>query len=174
MEEFFIGQIFEGEYPPEAAEWCNNRGDCYIDEIDSAPAEVEVEEQDENGDITTHTETQIVRRFEIKAIAPETEEEKRMRLNMLSLTKADVLLALYEDKGLTPEDIKAMLKDNVPALIKFDYASSYYRGDEVVNALGLALGYTTEEMDYLFQNKKFPTAEETPATDINEINENEE
>ena len=156
MEEFFIGQIFEGEYPPEAAEWCNNRGDCYIDEIESAPAEVEVEEQGENGDTITHTETQIVRRFEIKEVQPETEEEKRMRLNMLSLTKADVLLALYEDKGLTPEDIKAMLKDNVPALIKFDYASSYYRGDEVVNALGLALGYTTEEMDYLFENKTFP------------------
>ncbi len=75
MEEFFIGQIFEIEYPPEAAEWCNKRGDCYIDEIDSAPAEVEVEEQDENGDIITHTETQIVRRFEIKEIYKPTEEE---------------------------------------------------------------------------------------------------
>ena len=89
-----------------------------------------------------------------------TDEEKtqqqRARLDMLNLTKADVLLALYEDKGITPEDIKTMLKDNVPALIKFDYASSYYRGDEVVNALGLALGYSTEEMDYLFENKKFP------------------
>ena len=82
--------------------------------------------------------------------------KERARLDMLNLTKADVLLALYEDKGITPEDIKTMLKDNVPALIKFDYASSYYRGDEVVNALGLALGYTTEEMDYLFENKTFP------------------
>ena len=82
--------------------------------------------------------------------------KERTRLDMLNLTKADVLLALYEDKGITPDDIKEMLKDNVPALIKFDYASSYYRGDEVVNALGLALGYTTEEMDYLFENKTFP------------------
>ncbi len=83
-------------------------------------------------------------------------QRERQRLNLLNLTKADVLLALYEDKGLTPDDIKEMLKDNVPALIKFDYASSYYRGDEVVNTLGLALGYTTEEMDYLFENKTFP------------------
>ena len=82
--------------------------------------------------------------------------KERARLDMLNLTKADVLLALYEDKGITPDNIKEMLKDNVPALIKFDYASSYYRGDEVVNALGLALGYTTEEMDYLFENKTFP------------------
>lgn len=86
----------------------------------------------------------------------ELAQKERQRLNLLNLTKADVLLALYQDKGLTPDDIKSMLKDNVPALIKFDYASSYYRGDDVVNALGLALGYSTEEMDYLFENKKFP------------------
>lgn len=93
----------------------------------------------------------------------EQAEKERQRLNLLNLTKADVLLALYQDKGIKPEDIKTMLKDNVPALIKFDYASSYYRGDEVVNALGLALGYTTEEMDYLFENKVFPPKVEEPA-----------
>lgn len=93
----------------------------------------------------------------------EQAQKERQRLNMLNLTKADVLLALYQDKGLTPDDIKAMLKDNTPALIKFDYASSYYRSDEVVNALGLALGYTTEDMDYLFENKTFPPKTEEPA-----------
>ena len=96
----------------------------------------------------------------------EQAQKERQRLNLLNLTKADVLLALYQDKGITPEDIKVMLKDNVPALIKFDYASSYYRGDEVVNALGLALGYSTEEMDYLFENKSFPPkVEESADTD---------
>ena len=93
----------------------------------------------------------------------EQAQKERQRLNLLNLTKADVLLALYQDKGITPEDIKTMLKDNVEALIKFDYASTYYRGDEVVNALGLALGYTTEEMDYLFENKAFPPKVEEPA-----------
>lgn len=57
-EEFYIGQIFEGEYPPEAAEWCNERGDCFIEEIEAV---------DE------------VRRFQIKEIPPESEEEKRAR-----------------------------------------------------------------------------------------------
>lgn len=101
-------------------------------------------------------ETGIIDLRDTPEYKQEQEEKERQRLNLLNLTKADVLLALYQDKGLTPDDIKAMLKDNVPALIKFDYASSYYRGDDVVNALGLALGYTTEEMDYLFENKKFP------------------
>lgn len=30
---FEIGQIFEGEYPPEAAAWCNTRGDCSIQQV---------------------------------------------------------------------------------------------------------------------------------------------
>lgn len=29
-----IGQIFEGEYPPEAAVWCNESGKAYIEEIE--------------------------------------------------------------------------------------------------------------------------------------------
>ena len=98
---------------------------------------------------------QVVRKSEDEY---ETEQavKERERVMNLSLTKADVLLALYQDKGLSPDDIKAMLKDNIPALIKFDYASSYYRGDEVVIALGTQLGYSSDEMDYLFENKTFP------------------
>lgn len=33
MSEFEIGQIFEGEYPPEVAVWCNTRGDCSIQQV---------------------------------------------------------------------------------------------------------------------------------------------
>lgn len=33
---FGLLQIFIGEYPPEAAEWCNQNGDCYITEIEAA------------------------------------------------------------------------------------------------------------------------------------------
>lgn len=123
----------------------NHRQGLLIEETDVAIYALEANEVMENN---------------IPVINPDYQQElaqqERLRLNLLNLTKADVLLALYQDKGITPDDIKIMLKDNVPALIKFDYASSYYRGDEVVNSLGLALGYTTEEMDYLFENKKFP------------------
>lgn len=124
-----------------------NSGTSWV--ISQGYIEQEVEQSDVDG------------RWYLKGFAPmKTDEEKaqeeRQRLDMLNLTKADVLLALYQDKGLSPDDIKAMIKDNIPALIKFDYASSYYRGDEVVNALGLALGYTVDEMDYLFEHKKFP------------------
>ena len=32
--DFYIGQIFVGEYPPEAADWCNDNG-AYIEEIEA-------------------------------------------------------------------------------------------------------------------------------------------
>lgn len=53
--DFTIGQIFEGTYPPEAADFCNTRGDCYITELDPA----------EDG----------TRRFQIVAIPAPTPEE---------------------------------------------------------------------------------------------------
>lgn len=51
---FEIGQIFEGEYPPEVAMWCNEGGKVYIEEIEPIDG---------------------VRRFEIKAIPEPTQEE---------------------------------------------------------------------------------------------------
>lgn len=62
--DFTIGQIFEGVYPPEAADFCNTRGDCYIDELDPA----------EDGS----------RRFQIVAVPePSLEEVKSFKLQEL-------------------------------------------------------------------------------------------
>ena len=52
--EFFIGQVFEGVYSPEAAVWCNQQRDCYIEEIDALDGK---------------------RRFQIVAIPEPTPEE---------------------------------------------------------------------------------------------------
>lgn len=52
---FELSQIFVGEYPPEAAEWCNRRGGCCITEIDAA--------------------ADGTRRFQITAIPEPTPEE---------------------------------------------------------------------------------------------------
>ena len=32
--DFYINQKFDGVYPPEAALWCNERGDCSIQQVD--------------------------------------------------------------------------------------------------------------------------------------------
>ena len=89
---------------------------------------------------------------------PDWEEEKarkeRERLNKLSLTKREVFLALYNDKGITPEAIKEYIKDP-ESLIEFEYANDYFRGNPLIDAIGQTLGYSTEQLDYLFEHKKF-------------------
>lgn len=40
--EFEIGQIFNGVYPPEAADWCNDRGDVFINEISEGVYQIQV------------------------------------------------------------------------------------------------------------------------------------
>lgn len=85
----------------------------------------------------------------------ELNQQERNRKDMLALTRCDVLKALYQAKGITPNDIKALLKDNVEALIELEYAQSFYRGHPMIKAIGEQLGFTSDDLDYLFENKKF-------------------
>ena len=85
----------------------------------------------------------------------ELSQQERNRTAMLALTRCDVLKALYQAKGITPNDIKALLKDNVEALIELGYAQNFYRGHPMIKAIGEQLGFTSDDLDYLFENKKF-------------------
>ena len=85
----------------------------------------------------------------------ELNQQERNRKDMLTLTRCDVLKALYQAKGITPNDIKALLKDNVEALIELEYAQNFYRGHPMIKAIGEQLGFTSDDLDYLFENKKF-------------------
>lgn len=97
-----------------------------------------------------------------------TEEEKaeyeKQRISMLKLTKREVFLALYKDKGITPAQIKAQIPSD-EALIEFEYANEYYRGNPLIDMVGILLGYTKEQLDYLFENKEFPPTEENSETE---------
>lgn len=88
----------------------------------------------------------------------EQAEKERQRLNQLSLTKREVFLALFHDKGITPEQLRGQIQDT-EALIEFDYAEKYFRGNPLINDIGALLGYSTYDLDYLFLNKEFPKGE---------------
>lgn len=81
----------------------------------------------------------------------EQEEKEKERIAQLSLTKREVFLALYADKGITPEQIRAELTD-VAALIEFDFAERYFRGNALIDLIGQKLGYTSKQLDDLFEN----------------------
>ncbi len=83
----------------------------------------------------------------------EIQQQERERINKLSMTKREVFLALYRDKGITPEQIKSQIT-SPEALIEFEYATEYYRGNPLIDQIGLMLGYTSEQLDNLFENKE--------------------
>lgn len=86
--DFFIGQIFEETYPPEAAVWCNQHGDRYITELEKDGAK---------------------RRFQIVAVPEPTTEEIAAQVR----AKRDALLAetdflMMPDYPLGEEDATAL------------------------------------------------------------------
>ena len=87
------------------------------------------------------------------------EQEERERIAKLSLTKREVFLALYKAKGITPEMVRARITDT-EALIEFDYATEYFRFNPLINQIGAMLGFTPEQIDYLFEYKELPVVQE--------------
>jgi hypothetical protein len=87
-----------------------------------------------------------------------TEEElalqEKERIAKLSLTKREVFLGLYQAKGVTPDQIKAQITDPA-ALIEFEYANDYYRGNPLIDIVGATLGITPEQLDCFFETKDY-------------------
>lgn len=91
----------------------------------------------------------------VPQIDPDYEEkrkkEEREELNLLKLTKREVFLGLYQAKGVTPDQIKAQVTDP-QALIEFEYANDYYRGNPLIDSVGAVLGITPEQLDCFFKS----------------------
>lgn len=115
----------------------------------------------------THKETITI---PYPVINPNYEQEQaikeRERLDKLALTPSDVERALYKAKQMDFEDLKALIAEQAPDIdmkalaIEFR-ANNFYRGVVVndmrlIDTVGALLGYTPEDMDYLFINKELP------------------
>lgn len=99
----------------------------------------------------------------------EKQERERQRLDSLTLTPADVERALYKAKGMDFDDLKTLIIQALPQVdikglsIEFR-AKDFYRGAQasgmrLFDVVGQLLGYTPEDMDYLFENKELPQSE---------------
>ena len=91
----------------------------------------------------------------------ELEQEEQMRKNMLFLTAADVERAIYKAKGMDFDDIIEFVKSNPPEGLDIKglkielRANNFYRGNPYVAQIGELLGYSSDDLDYLFENKEF-------------------
>ena len=100
----------------------------------------------------------------------EVAERERQRLDALTLTPADVERALYKAKGMDFEDLKALIAEQIPTVdlkglaIEFR-AKDFYRGAvangmRLFDVVGQLLGYSSDDMDYLFMYKELPEKNE--------------
>ena len=117
----------------------------------------------------------------------EQEQKEKERIAKLSLTRGDVFRALYQAKQVTRTQIRALIENNELiseaqrelALIDFDEALNFYRGNTLIDTLGLALGISSKQLDEFFMTNDFtclmevvePT--ETPSEEPTEVVEEE-
>ena len=97
------------------------------------------------------------------------QERERQRKDQLTLTPSDVERALLKARGMDFEDLKVFLKSKgytdaqIKAIGVELRANDFFRGAtlgeppvRIVDALGALLGYSIEDMDYLFEHKELP------------------
>ena len=110
---------------------------------------------------------------------PNYEEEQKQkeaeRIAMLSLTRGDVFRGLLMAKGVTRAQLRAMIETNEQltevekemALIDFDEALNFYRGNALIDTVGLALGITTEQLNKFFETNDYKKLLSVESVDTN-------
>lgn len=124
-------------------------------------------EPDKEYTVTYEEDEDSVNEVLTEVPAEEIARRERQRLDMLFLTPSDVERALYYGLGMDFEDLKALIGTAAPTVdlkglaIEFR-ANNFYRGatdksgNRLVDMIGLLLGLTTTELDYLFEHKELP------------------
>ena len=111
-------------------------------------------------------------------------QEEKERIAMLSLTRGDVFRGLLQAKQITRAQIRAMIENNETfsilekemALIDFDEALNFYRGNALINVVGQTLGISSEQLDKFFETNDYtvlltPVEEETTTEENSTVEE---
>ena len=112
----------------------------------------------------------VIYDFELMTVEEMEEKQaqkERERLNLLSMTKREMFLGLYQAKQITPDILKAKITDP-QALIEFEYANDYYRGNPLIDVIGAQLGFTSEQLDKFFETKDYKELINENTTDTTE------
>ena len=97
--------------------------------------------------------------------ADEAKTKEREYVAMLSLTAADVERAIYKAKGMDFDDIISVVTELQPEgldikALKIELkANHFYRGNPYIDIVGTILGFSQEQLDYLFKNGCFEEQE---------------
>ena len=165
--DYKLNQIIEfiDEYPEGLYDFIKEKGYTLTELEPATKTETIIDEDGNEQQIEI-----VVRRVKIIEVPEESAEEKRQRLDGLTLTPADVERALYRAKGMDFDDLKTLITQNLPNVdikglaIEFR-AKDFYRGAEangirLFDVVGQLLGYTTDDIDYLFEHGELPGEKE--------------
>lgn len=96
----------------------------------------------------------------------ELEKQEQEQIAMLKLTRGDVFRGLLQAKGITRNQIRALI-EAMPettdyerivkelALIDFDEALDFYRGNTLIDTLGEQLGISKTQLDEFFRTNDY-------------------
>ena len=142
-----------------------------------------------NLDKVEETELEYVMDGEEYILKDEAWEEKQAqkeceRIAMLSLTRGDVFRGLLLARGVTRLMLRGMIETNEQltevqkemALIDFDEALNFYRGNALIDTVGLALGIEPAQLDCFFETNDYtcllpPVIEEPKVEEPVEVEE---
>ena len=93
----------------------------------------------------------------------EIAQQKREQVAMLSLTRGDVFRGLLQARGVTRAMLRGMIEGNEQltevqkemALIDFDEALNFYRGNALIDTIGIALGIKPKQLDCFFETNDY-------------------
>ena len=91
----------------------------------------------------------------------EIEEQEKERIAKLSLTRGDVFRGILQAKGIVKAQIRAIIENmeeslqKEMALIDFDDALNFYRGNPLIDTLGTTLGITPQQLDRFFETNDY-------------------
>lgn len=148
-------------------------------------AEVDIQDYDEQGEVIgTHKEI-VMLNYPI--VNPNYEEEQKQkekeRIAMLKLTRGDVFRGLLQAKGITRDFIRDMI-NQLPdetteekfikemALIDFEEALDFYRGNQLINTIGFQLGITETQLNNFFRYNDYQCLLE-PDEPVEEVTDGE-
>ena len=114
-------------------------------------------------------------------VEAELEQKERERIAHLSLTRGDVFRGLLMARGVTRLQLRGMIESNQQlteiqkemALIDFDEALNFYRGNALIDTVGLSLGIQPEQLDCFFETNDYtcllpPVEPEEPVEEVQE------
>lgn len=134
----------------------NHQQGLNIKETDTALYALEAWEKLEGDEVVDNTEE----------YQQEQEQREKERIAKLSLTRGDVFRGILQAKGVTKEQISQMIEampaTNAEEILKkelakidFEDALNFYRGVELIDTIGIALGITPEQLDEFFETNDY-------------------